>query len=62
VLYCQGRYEEAEATHQQALETKAKVLGHKHPGTPISINNFGLVLASQGKYKKANIMAFIGKR
>ena len=33
VLYGQGKYEEAEAMHQQALEGSEKVLGPEHPLT-----------------------------
>jgi hypothetical protein len=33
-----------------------KVLGKEHPSTLSSMNNLGLVLGSQGKYKEAEAM------
>jgi primosomal replication protein N len=56
VLDSQGKYEEAEAMHQQTLQLKEKVLGKEHPSTPESINNLALVLNHQGKYKEAEVM------
>ncbi|KAJ5593550.1 hypothetical protein N7537_010454 [Penicillium hordei] len=55
-LDLQGVYEEAEAMHQQALETREKVLGREHPDTLASVNNLGLVLSSQGLYDEAEAM------
>ena len=56
VLDSQGKYEEAKAMYQQALEGYQKVLGPKHPDTLASINNLGSVLSSQGKYEEAEAM------
>ena len=39
VLSSQGKFEDAEAMHQQALEGSEKVLGPEHPDTLTSINN-----------------------
>ena len=33
VLFRQGKYEEAEAMHQRALQGREKVLGPEHPHT-----------------------------
>ncbi|KAI7973725.1 hypothetical protein EIK77_000227 [Talaromyces pinophilus] len=52
----QGKYEEAEAMHRQALDAREKVLGRKHPNTLTSVNNLGLVLDSQAKYDEAEVM------
>lgn len=56
VLSNQGKYEEAKAMHQWALEAREKVLGAKHPNTLMSISNLGLVLSSQKKYEEAKVM------
>jgi len=56
VLNSQGKYEEAEQMHRQALELKKDVLGSEHPSTLNSINNLALVLRSQGKYEEAEQM------
>ena len=56
VLFRQGKYEEAEAMHQRALQVEGKVLAPEHPDTLMSINNLGNVLHSQGKYEKAEAM------
>jgi Tfp pilus assembly protein PilF len=56
VLERQGKYEEAEAMHRQALRGYEKVLGPEHPDTLTSVNNVGLVLERQGKYKEAEAM------
>jgi Tfp pilus assembly protein PilF len=56
VLVDQGKYEEAEAMHRQALQGREKVLGPEHPDTLTSISNLGLVLARQGKYEEAEAM------
>jgi Flp pilus assembly protein TadD len=37
VLSDQGRYEEAERMHRQALELREKVLGLEHPETLTSV-------------------------
>ncbi|KAJ5917515.1 hypothetical protein N7466_011069 [Penicillium verhagenii] len=51
-LDLQGAYDEAEAMHRRALETRERVLGLEHPHTLTSVNNLGLVLDSQGKYEE----------
>jgi Flp pilus assembly protein TadD len=56
VLDNQGKYEEAEQMHRQALGLKEKVLGQQHPSTLGSMNNLAVVLGSQGKYEEAKQM------
>ena len=56
VLDSQGKYEEAEEMHQQALELREKVLGHEHPATLTSMNNLAGCSSSQGKYEEAEEM------
>ncbi|KAL1640170.1 hypothetical protein SLS61_010263, partial [Didymella pomorum] len=56
VLVSQGKYDEAEVMHRQALEGREKALGQKHLSTLISANNLGLVLERQGKYEEAEAM------
>jgi tetratricopeptide (TPR) repeat protein len=53
VLGDQGKYEEAEQMHRQALQLKEKVLGKEHPDTLKSINNLAVVLRNQEKYEEA---------
>ena len=53
VLHHQGKYEEAEAMHLQALAGYEKVLGPEHPDTLTSINNLGIALFQLGKYEEA---------
>ena len=53
VLNQQGKYEEAEEMHRQALALRETVLGKEHPNTLRSMNNLALVLESQGKYEEA---------
>ncbi|KAJ6016427.1 hypothetical protein N7540_011018 [Penicillium herquei] len=55
-LDLQGAYQEAEAMHRRALETREKVLGREHPDTLTSVNNLGSVLGSQGKYEEAEVL------
>lgn len=52
VLSSQGKYEEAEHLHRQALALMGRVLGKKHPSTLTSMNNLALVLSSQGNYEE----------
>ena len=47
ILDGQGKYEEAEAMHRQALAGHKMALGVDHPDTLTSINNLGLVLDRQ---------------
>ncbi|CAG7934218.1 unnamed protein product [Penicillium olsonii] len=55
-LDLQGAYEEAEAMHRRALETREKVLGREHRDTLTGLSNLGLVLSRQGKYEEAEAM------
>ncbi len=49
----QGRYEEAEPLHIQALEKCRAVLGEDHPDTLGSLNNLAALYGSQGRYAEA---------
>ena len=51
VLSRQGKYEEAERMHRQALALRERVLGKEHPDTLTSMNNLASVLSRQGKYE-----------
>ena len=42
--------------YKMVLEHREKLLGPKHPDTLTSINNLGLILDQQGKYKEAEAM------
>ena len=53
VLQSQGKYDEAEMMHRQALALRETVLGKKHPDTLTSMNNLARMLESQGKYDEA---------
>src|SRR5437762_585064 len=53
VLSDQGRYEQAEEMHRQALALKERVLGKEHPDTLTSMSNLAGVLSGQGKYEQA---------
>jgi hypothetical protein len=44
VLSDQGKYEEAEAMHRQALGLREKALGKEHPSILTSMNNLATVL------------------
>jgi tetratricopeptide (TPR) repeat protein len=56
VLSDQGKYEETEEMHRQALWLKETVLDKKHPSTLGSISNLAIVLRDQGKYEEAEEM------
>ena len=56
VLSDQGKYEQAEEMHRQALELRETVLGKEHPDTLTSMNNLASVLSDQGKYEQAEEM------
>jgi tetratricopeptide (TPR) repeat protein len=56
VLSHQGKYEQAEEMHRQALRLYETVLGKEHPDTLTSMNNLALVLSRQGKYEQAEKM------
>jgi len=51
-----GNYHAAKEIGRGALEAREATLGVEHPDTLSSINNLGLVLESQGKYKEAEAM------
>jgi tetratricopeptide (TPR) repeat protein len=51
-----GQYSAAETTHRQALVLNEKNLGKEHDQTLISMNNVGVALKNQGKYKGAEAM------
>jgi ankyrin repeat protein/tetratricopeptide (TPR) repeat protein len=56
VLRDQGKYQEAESMHRQALATRERLLGKEHPDTLTSMNNLAAVLRDQGKYQEAESM------
>lgn len=56
VLDNQGKYEETEAMHRQALKARGNVLGREHPDTVTSVGKLGLVLSRVGKYEEAEAM------
>jgi len=56
VLDNQGKYEQAEEMHRQALRLKETVLGKEHPSTLTSMSNLASVLRNQGKYEEAEQM------
>jgi hypothetical protein len=58
VLRPQGKHDEAEALHREALHREAlglceKVLGRDHPDTLMSMNNLAATLQCRGKYDAA---------
>ena len=52
VLSDQGKYEQAEEMHRQALGLSETVLGKEHPDTLTSMNNLATMLRDQGKYEQ----------
>ena len=52
MLRSQGKYEETERMHRQALTLCETMLGKEYPSTLTSINNLALILNSQGKYEE----------
>ena len=56
VLRAQGKHEQAEETHLQALMLKETVLGKEQPSTLTSMNNLATGLGDQGKYEQAEEM------
>jgi Tetratricopeptide repeat len=51
VLSHQGKYEQAEEMHRQALRLRETVLGKEHSNTLMSMNNLALMLNDLGKYE-----------
>ncbi|KAK7209415.1 hypothetical protein V2G26_016593 [Clonostachys chloroleuca] len=57
VLYGdQGKFSEAEAMFNRALEGREKALGRDHTSTLDTVNNLGLVYKDQGKLSEAEAM------
>jgi tetratricopeptide (TPR) repeat protein len=56
VLRDQGKYEQAEEMHRQALGLYETMLGKEHPSSLTSMNNLAWVLSRQGKYAEAEEM------
>ena len=56
VLSKQGKYEEAEQMHRQALMLRKGVLDNTHPDTLKSVKRLVWVLRIQGKNKEAEEM------
>jgi len=52
----QARYEEAEKSYRQALESAVKVDGEEHQNTQIYMSNLATVLLARGKYEEAEEM------
>jgi len=48
-----GRFAEAEALYQQALEIDRATIGEAHPDYAIDLNNLAGVLSDQGKFAEA---------
>jgi hypothetical protein len=51
VLSDQGKYEQSEEIHLQALRLKNTVLGKEHPSTLASMNNLAEMLSEQPKVR-----------
>jgi len=60
LLRAEGKLEEAEPYHREALTKFRRVLGHEHAETLISIDNLGSLLSSQGQYAAAEAMLLPG--
>jgi len=52
-LYSDGRYNEAEKSFSQVIETRQRVLGAEHPDTLTSIANLASTFWNQGRWKEA---------
>ncbi len=52
-VQAQGRYEEAEGLHAQALEIAGATSGVGHPNYAIGLNNLAGVVEAQGRYEEA---------
>ncbi|KAF6804329.1 Kinesin light chain 5, partial [Colletotrichum plurivorum] len=48
-----GNYSKAEVIVQQAVSTRAEILGQEHPSTLTSMNNLALTYRNQGRWKEA---------
>ena len=47
-LYVQGKYDEAEPLHREALEVSRETVGDRHPDTLASVSNLGALLYAKG--------------
>lgn len=56
VLGSQGKYEEAEEMHRQALALMESVLGKEHPDTLMSVYRLAHLLHRVKRYKDAELM------
>lgn len=57
ILYAdQGKFQEAEAMYERALEGYEKALGRDHTPTLSTVNNLGLLYEAQGKLREAEAM------
>ena len=52
-LYYDGRYNEAEVSIKQVMETRKRVLGAEHPDTLTSMANLASTYRNQGRWKEA---------
>jgi hypothetical protein len=48
-----GKYDEAEPLQRRALDINERVLGERHPGTAVSLNNLAELLRAQGAPPRA---------
>ena len=55
-LRSQGKYEQAEEMHRQALRLRETVMGKEHPATLTSMDNLAGRLRGQGKHEQAEEM------
>jgi Tetratricopeptide repeat len=54
--YLRGEYKTAEKVVRMSVEVREKTRGREHLDTIASVNDLGLVLSRQGKYKEAEAM------
>ena len=52
-LYSDGRYNEAEKSFSQVMETRKSVRGEEHPNTLTSMANLASTYRNQGRWKEA---------
>ena len=52
-LYHDGRYNEAEMSFMQVMETRKRVLGAEHPHTLVSMGSLASTYRNQGRWKEA---------
>jgi tetratricopeptide (TPR) repeat protein len=56
LYFAQGRYEEAELLHKQALEMRQNSLPAGHPDIATSLNNLALLYRTQRRYEEAELL------